>query len=130
LTDEIFKISSKSSRGPAIYSKNILINKPNTWAPGENILGLDNLGRNINNNGSSAATAIVTGFLSLILSNFYQERHFFNSGSLLLLIKESIIHNPNINFGEIGSGIFNMEGLFKLTNYYISNKSQLKPTDI
>lgn len=127
MTDEIFKISTKSSRGPAIFKKNILINKPNTWAPGENSTGLDHLGRKIISNGSSAATALVTGFLALILSNFYSERYFFNTGIIILLIKESNINNPYINFAEIGSGVFNAEGLFKLANYYISIKSQLKP---
>ena len=40
LSKEIFSVYKYSSRGPAILDKNSLITKPNTYAPGEDIVGL------------------------------------------------------------------------------------------
>ena len=40
VSKEIFSIYKHSSRGPAMLDKNTLIAKPNTYAPGEDIIGL------------------------------------------------------------------------------------------
>jgi len=43
----------------------------------------------------------------------------------MLFIKESNLYLPGINLEEIPSGLFNPDGLFKITEYYVKNKDML-----
>ncbi len=124
---DIFSSLKQSSRGPAIYSKNLLINKPNTWAPGENIPGLDLNGNYTYRDGSSVSSAIVTGYLALLLSHFTEKRGFFNIGSIIILIKESNLNFPDLSKDELFSGVFSLDSIFKITNYYLKNPLEMKP---
>ena len=122
LSKEIFSVYKYSSRGPAILDKNTLIPKPNTFAPGEDIIGLsfDNKIKNKNKkikifkNGSSIATAIVTGFIALALS-VKDNEEFINKWNIAYLI--NIIQKTNIILPELNneyerfSGLFNPQGL-------------------
>ena len=126
LSKEIFSIYKYSSRGPAMLDKNTLIPKPNTYAPGEDIIGLsfDNKIKNKSNkninaikifkNGSSIATAIVTGFIALALS-IKDNDDFINKWNIAYLI--NIIQKTNIFLPELNneyerfSGLFNPQGL-------------------
>lgn len=117
----MFSILNTSSRGPAIYNKNIIINKPNTWVPGENLIGMNKEGNFIIKKGSSVSTILVTGFLSLILSdeNFnnninFTQKYLKNNFNMIMNIRDSNISSPNINANEITSGIFNPHGLLNL----------------
>lgn len=98
-----------------------MINKPNTWIPGENIIGLNKDGNFIIKKGCSVSTVLATGFLSLILSNEvlnqnenFKNRYIRNVYSMILKIRDSNVSLPNINFSEITSGVFNPDGLFNL----------------
>ena len=135
LSKEIFSVYKYSSRGPAMLDKNTLITKPNTYAPGEEIVGLtfDNKIKNKNNlsaikifkNGSSIATAIVTGFIALALS-IKDDEEFLNKWNIAYLI--NIIKKTNIFLPELNneyerfSGLFNPQGLLG----YILNEKEVK----
>jgi hypothetical protein len=97
--------------------KNIFIPKPNTWAPGQEIEGYNHLGKVVYKSGSSVSTAIVSGYIALLL----QVDGSLNTQKLLSMINESNLPLPSINFGEIISGVFNPEGLLRLTMYYKDN---------
>ena len=123
LSKEIFSVYKYSSRGPAILDKNSLITKPNTYAPGEDIVGLsfDNKKNKkylsaikIFKNGSSIATAIVTGFIALALSTNNDEEFLkkWNIAYLINIIKKTNILLPELNNEyERLSGLFNPQGL-------------------
>ena len=49
----VFEVYKYSSRGPAIYNRNTLIPKPNTWCIGEDVVGFTTEGRKVIKNGSS-----------------------------------------------------------------------------
>ena len=134
LSKEIFSIYKFSSRGPAMLDKNTLITKPNTYAPGEDIIGLsfDNKNKNkkkissvkIFKNGSSIATAIVTGFISLCLSIKDDEKFLdkFNIAYLINIIQKTNILLPELNNEyERFSGLFNPQGLLG----YILNEKEV-----
>jgi membrane-bound transcription factor site-1 protease len=125
VSNEIFSIYKHSSRGPAMVDKNTLIAKPNAYAPGEDIVGMGMVtekneknagGVKIAKNGSSIATAIVTGFISLALSikdeksmNFVNK---FNIASLINIVQRTNIILPELdNEYERFSGLFNPQGL-------------------
>ena len=131
VSNEIFSIYKHSSRGPAMVDKNTLIDKPNTFAPGEDIIGLgidheiqkdknnNNNGVKIAKNGSSIATAIVTGFVALALSINLEKRfdfiNKFNIANLINLVQRSNIILPELdNEYERFSGLFNPQGLLGL----------------
>ena len=129
VSNEIFSIYKHSSRGPAMIDKNTLIDKPNTFAPGEDIIGLgidheiqkdkDNNGVKIAKNGSSIATAIVTGFVALALSINIEKRfdfvNKFNIANLINIVQISNIMLPELdNEYERFSGLFNPQGLLGL----------------
>ena len=135
LSKEIFSVYKYSSRGPAMLDKNTLITKPNTYAPGEEIIGLtfDNKIKNKNNlsaikifkNGSSIATAIVTGFIALALSIKDDEEFLnkWNIAHLINIIKKTNIFLPELNNEyERFSGLFNPQGLLG----YILNEKEIK----
>ena len=126
VSNEIFSIYKHSSRGPAMLDKNTLIAKPNTFAPGEDIIGLgidqeiqrekNNNGIKIAKNGSSIATAIVTGFVALALSiNIDARFNFVNKFNIANLV--SIVQRTNLILPELDneyerfSGLFNPQGL-------------------
>ena len=132
VSNEMFSIYKHSSRGPAMLDKNTLIAKPNTFAPGEDIIGLgiDNEiqkekninGVKISKNGSSIATAIVTGFIALALSINLESRsdfvNKFNIASLINIVQRTNIILPECdNEYERFSGLFNPQGLLG----YITN---------
>jgi len=103
----------------------MLIDKPNTWVLGKNIIGVSLNGNYTMKEGTSVSSAIVTGYLSLLFSKFPTSRSFFNIGSILLLLKESNLYNPSINRGELISGIFNIDGLMELSKYHLDRKHKL-----
>ena len=125
VSNEIFSIYKHSSRGPAMLDKNTLIAKPNTYAPGEDIvgLGIDEIkkeknikGIKIAKNGSSIATAIITGFIALALSINTEKRfefiNKFNIAKLINIIQRTNIILPELdNEFERFSGLFNPQGL-------------------
>ena len=117
-----------------MLDKNTLITKPNTYAPGEDIIGLsfDNKNKNKKNlssvkmfkNGSSIATAIVTGFISLALSikNDIKFLDKFNIAYLINIIQKTNIFLPELNNEfERFSGLFNPQGLLG----YILNEKEV-----
>ena len=131
VSNEIFSVYKHSSRGPAMLDKNTLIAKPNTYAPGEDIIGLgiDEIkeknikGIKIAKNGSSIATAIVTGFIGLALS-INNEKRFefinkFNIAKLINIVQRTNIILPELdNEFERFSGLFNPQGILGyLVNY-------------
>ena len=134
LSKEIFSVYKYSSRGPAMLDKNTLIPKPNTYAPGEEIIGLsfNNKVKNkkkfiaikIYKNGSSIATAIVTGFIALALS-ITDNEDFSKKWNIAYLI--NIIQKTNILIPELNneyerfSGLFNPQGLLG----YILNEKEI-----
>ncbi len=116
--------------------KNICISKPNTWTPGENIIGLDIDGNYLIKKGSSVSTIITTAFISLILSNRkilanekFQKEYLKNIYNLIIDIRDSNISLPNININEITSGVFNPDGLLNLILFkldkFINNLGKL-----
>ena len=125
VSNEIFSIYRYSSRGPAMLDKYTLIEKPNTYAPGEDIIGLgideiqnENIkkGIKIAKNGSSIATAIVTGFIALALSINTESRIYFinkfNVAELINIIQKTNIILPELdNEFERFSGLFNPQGI-------------------
>ena len=124
LSKEIFSVYKYSSRGPAMIDKETLIAKPNVYAPGEEIIGLsfDNKIKSKKNlspikifkNGSSIATAIVTGFIGLALSIKDDENYLnkWNIAYLMNVIKKTNIFLPELNNEyERFSGLFNPQGL-------------------
>ena len=48
----VFEVYKYSSRGPAIYNRNTLIPKPNTWCIGEDVVGFTTEGRKVIKNGN------------------------------------------------------------------------------
>ena len=112
-TKDVFNIFELSSRGPATFAKDVFISKPNTFAPGDDIPGINHLGEKVYKSGSSISTAIVTGFISLVM-NIKSD---LNNPKLIAMINRSNLPLPNINFGEIIAGIYNPEGMLKLTEY-------------
>ena len=109
-----------------MLDKNTLIAKPNTYAPGEDIIGLGIdqeiqeekkiNGVKIAKNGSSIATAIVTGFVALALSIVSENRvdfvNKFNIAKLINIIQRTNIALPELdNEYEKFSGLFNPQGL-------------------
>ena len=138
LSKEIFSVYKYSSRGPAMIDKETLITKPNTYAPGEEIVGLsfDNKMKDkkyspikIFKNGSSIATAIVTGFISLALSINTDEKYLnkWNIAYLINVIQKTNIFLPELNNEyERFSGLFNPQGLLGyLLNANEINKAQV-----
>ena len=138
LSKEIFSVYKYSSRGPAMIDKETLITKPNTYAPGEEIVGLsfDNKIKDkkyspikIFKNGSSIATAIVTGFISLALSINTDEKYLnkWNIAYLINVIQKTNIFLPELNNEyERFSGLFNPQGLLGyLLNANEINKAQV-----
>ena len=137
VSNEIFSIYKHSSRGPAMLDKNTLISKPNTYAPGEDIIGLgiDEIkkekeknikGIKIAKNGSSIATAIVTGFIALALSiNTQKKFEFINKFNIAKLI--NIVQRTNIILPELDneferfSGLFNPQGILGYMLNYEKN---------
>ena len=137
VSNEIFSIYRHSSRGPAMLDKNTLISKPNTYAPGEDIIGLgiDEIkkekeknikGIKIAKNGSSIATAIVTGFIALALSiNTQKKFEFINKFNIAKLI--NIVQRTNIILPELDneferfSGLFNPQGILGYMLNYEKN---------
>ena len=137
VSNEIFSIYRHSSRGPAMLDKNTLISKPNTYAPGEDIIGLgiDEIkkekeknikGIKIAKNGSSIATAIVTGFIALALSiNSQKKFEFINKFNIAKLI--NIVQRTNIILPELDneferfSGLFNPQGILGYMLNYEKN---------
>ena len=137
VSNEIFSIYRHSSRGPAMLDKNTLISKPNTYAPGEDIIGLgiDEIkkekeknikGIKIAKNGSSIATAIVTGFIALALSiNTKKKFEFINKFNIAKLI--NIVQRTNIILPELDneferfSGLFNPQGILGYMLNYEKN---------
>ena len=137
VSNEIFSIYRHSSRGPAMLDKNTLISKPNTYAPGEDIIGLgiDEIkkekeknikGIKIAKNGSSIATAIVTGFIALALSiNTQKKFEFINKFNIAELI--NIVQRTNIILPELDneferfSGLFNPQGILGYMLNYEKN---------
>ena len=137
VSNEIFSIYRHSSRGPAMLDKNTLISKPNTYAPGEDIIGLgiDEIkkekeknikGIKIAKNGSSIATAIVTGFIALALSiNTQKKFEFINKFNIAKLI--NIVQRTNIILPELDneferfSGLFNPQGILGYMLNYVKN---------
>ena len=137
VSNEIFSIYRHSSRGPAMLDKNTLISKPNTYAPGEDIIGLgiDEIkkekeknikGIKIAKNGSSIATAIVTGFIALALSiNTQKKFKFINKFNIAKLI--NIVQRTNIILPELDneferfSGLFNPQGILGYMLNYEKN---------
>ena len=135
LSKEIFSVYKYSSRGPAMLDKNTLITKPNTYAPGEEIIGLtfDKKNKNkkylssikIFKNGSSIATAIVTGFIGLTMSIKDSEEFLdkWNIAYLINIIKKTNIFLPELNNEyERFSGLFNPQGLLG----YILNEKEIE----
>ena len=138
LSKEIFSVYKYSSRGPAIIDKKTLITKPNSYAPGEEIVGVsfDNKikskkksPKKIFKNGSSIATAIVTGFISLALSINTDEKYLnkLNIAYLINIIQKTNIFLPELNNEyERFSGLFNPQGLLGyLLNSNEVNKAQV-----
>ena len=134
LSKEIFSIYKYSSRGPAMLDKNTLITKPNLFAPGENIIGLSfdkindktkNIPIKIFKNGSSIATAIVTGFVSLCLSVEIENLEKWNIAKLINIIQNTNIFLPELNNEyEKFSGLFNPQGLLGyILNNNFTNKN-------
>ena len=137
VSNEIFSIYRHSSRGPAMLDKNTLISKPNTYAPGEDIIGLgiDEIkkekeknikGIKIAKNGSSIATAIVTGFIALALSINTQKKfefiNKFNIGKLINIVQRTNIILPELdNEFERFSGLFNPQGILGYMLNYEKN---------
>ena len=140
VSNEIFSIYRHSSRGPAMLDKNTLISKPNTYAPGEDIIGLgiDEIkkekeknikGIKIAKNGSSIATAIVTGFIALALSiNTQKKFEFINKFNIAKLI--NIVQRTNIILPELDneferfSGLFNPQGILGYMLNYEKNLNE------
>jgi len=138
VSNEMFSIYKHSSRGPAMLDKNTLIAKPNTYAPGEDVIGLginseikkennnNNNGIKIAKNGSSIATAIVTGFVALALS-INIERRFdfvnkFNIAKLINIVQRTNIILPELdNEYERFSGLFNPQGVLEYIIYLENN---------
>jgi subtilisin family serine protease len=114
---DIFDVFPKSSRGPATIDRNLFIPKPNIWAPGQEIEGYNHLGKVVYKSGSSISTIIVTGYISLL----FNIDNSLNTNKLVYMINESNLPLPAINFGEIISGVFNPEGLLKLTKHILNN---------
>ena len=120
-----------------MLDKNTLISKPNTYAPGEDIIGLgiDEIkkekeknikGIKIAKNGSSIATAIVTGFIALALSiNTQKKFEFINKFNIAKLI--NIVQRTNIILPELDneferfSGLFNPQGILGYMLNYEKN---------
>ena len=135
VSNEIFSIYRYSSRGPAMLDKNTLIEKPNTYAPGEDIIGLgideiqnekNKKGIKIAKNGSSIATAIVTGFIALALSINIESRIYFinkfNVAELINIIQKTNIILPELdNEFERFSGLFNPQGILGYILNYEKN---------
>ena len=136
VSNEIFSIYQRSSRGPAMIDKNTLIAKPNTFAPGEDIIGLgigdeikkekNNDGVKIAKNGSSIATAIVTGFIALALSITDDNRadftNRFNIATLIGIVQRTNIILPElVNEHERFSGLFNPQGFLGYIEYIEKN---------
>ena len=134
LSKEIFSVYKYSSRGPAMLDKNTLITKPNTYAPGEEIIGLsfnnkikdkkNIFATKIFKNGSSIATAIVTGFISLAISIKDNEDYIkkWNIAYLINIIQKTNIFIPELNNEyERFSGLFNPQGLLG----YILNEKEI-----
>ena len=137
VSNEIFSIYRHSSRGPAMLDKNTLISKPNTYAPGEDIIGLgiDEIkkekeknikGIKIAKNGSSIATAIVTGFIALALSINTQKKfefiNKFNIAKLINIVQRTNIILPQLdNEFERFSGLFNPQGILGYMLNYEKN---------
>ena len=136
LSKEVFSVYKYSSRGPAMIDKETLITKPNTYAPGEEIVGLsfDNKKKykkysnispiKIFKNGSSIATAIVTGFIALALSMKDDEEYLnkWNIAYLMNIIKQTNIFLPELNNEyERFSGLFNPQGLL---GYLLNEKDK------
>ena len=138
VSNEIFSIYKYSSRGPAMLDKNTLIAKPNTYAPGEDVIGLginseikkeknnNNNGIKITKNGSSIATAIVTGFVALALSINNEIRfdfvNKFNIAKLINIVQRTNIVLPELdNEYERFSGLFNPQGLLEYIIYLEKN---------
>ena len=137
VSNEIFSIYRHSSRGPAMLDKNTLISKPNTYAPGEDIIGLgiDEIkkekeknikGIKIAKNGSSIATAIVTGFIALALSINTQKKfefiNKFNIAKLINIVQRTNIILPELdNVFERFSGLFNPQGILGYMLNYEKN---------
>ncbi len=115
---KLFKILKSSSRGPGIYNKYTINFKPNTFCLGEdikiNINGKENI-----KSGSSFATAIVTGFIALLIS---KNKDLFNVAKIIELIYLSNIKLEETNFFEKLSGLFNPQGILGLVlNNQINN---------
>ena len=123
VSKEIFTIYKFTSRGPAMFNKNLIIPKPNTWSLGENIIGFSHKEDNNNNdkyvikNGSSVSSAIVSSFIALFLSMDYNNINFWNNAKLIEIIRVSNIELPEVNQFERFSGLFNPQGLFGILNF-------------
>ena len=141
VSNEIFSIYKHSSRGPAMLDKSTLIAKPNTFAPGEDIIGMgidqdfqkekNNNGIKIAKNGSSIATAIVTGFIALALSVNTEIRfdfvNKFNIANLISIVQRTNIILPELdNEYERFSGLFNPQGLLGYLTHLEKNINKNK----
>ena len=112
VSNEIFTIYKYSSRGPAMYSNNIIIPKPNTWTLGEDIIGFNHKNKDfVIKNGSSVSSAIVSSFIALFLSGDLNNLNYWNSAKIIEIIRLSNIELPEINLFERFSGLFNPQGL-------------------
>ena len=128
VSSEVFSVYKYSSRGPAIYDKNTLINKPNTWCLGEDIVGFTKDGSKVIKNGSSIATGIVSAFIALGKSYDKMNKENWNIGKVMKMIYDSNLEIVGINKGEYGSGLFNPEGFLGLLNMneQIEKKSYIR----
>ena len=128
VSSEVFSVYKYSSRGPAIYNKNTLINKPNTWCLGEDIVGFTKDGSKVIKNGSSIATGIVSAFIALGKSYDKMNKENWNIGKVMKMIYDSNLEIVGINKGEYGSGLFNPEGFLGLLNMneQIEKKSYIR----
>ena len=112
VSNEIFTIYKYSSRGPAMYSNNIIIPKPNTWTLGEDIIGFNIKNKEyVIKNGSSVSSAIVSSFIALFLSADFDNLNYWNCAKIIEIIRLSNIELPEINLFERFSGLFNPQGL-------------------
>ena len=105
----VFDVYKYSSRGPAIYNRNTLIPKPNTWCIGEDVVGFTTEGRKVIKNGSSISTGIVSAFIALGMSLGIKEE--WNIAKVMRMIYDSNIEMVGLNGWEKGSGLFNPEGM-------------------
>lgn len=119
---DVFDIYKYSSRGPAIYNRNILISKPNTWSLGEDVVGYSADGRKVIKNGSSISTGIVSAFLALGMSLGIKEE--WNIAKVMRMIYDSNIEIVGLNGWEKGSGLFNPEGMLGLIE--MKNKEMIR----